>query len=210
MKVGIPIVGVIIGMLLVAAGATALPTKLCKLKLAACAKAETWTLSGAAEDFEVAVKEKVGVKLEMGTFLTVSCNGGKLGFALSEGAGPLTGEVSKWNFAGCTPGCVIATPKSEATGYTASMEATGGGNGTIVIANTPVLEAKCTGGPTCVYKATSISLPFQGGTFETASVLPNVKLSKDFFKSNFACPESATYSGSYFVVAPGTPVYATN
>src|ERR1700750_717190 len=114
MKVGIPLAGVILGMLLLAPGASALPTKLCRSNLSTCSKAETYFLSGEAEDFEVAVKEKVGVKLEMGTFLTVSCNGGKLGFALSEGAGPLTGEVSKWNFAGCTPGCVIATPKSEA------------------------------------------------------------------------------------------------
>lgn len=150
------------------------------------------------------------MKLEQVGFLTVSCNSGKLASTLSEGAGPLTGEVFKWNFFNCTPeGCTVETPKTEGTGYSAEVEAIGGGNGGMRIGNTPTLVLNCTTPKlTCTYTATSMELSVQGGG--EASIFTESSLKKDIFKSTFTCRETAIYEAKHSIVEPGLPLYVTH
>jgi hypothetical protein len=190
-----------------AASAAALPTKLCKANEATCSAANTYGLS--PENFKGTIAT---MKLEQAGFLTVGCNPGKLASTLSEGSGPLTGEVWKWNFFNCAPeGCTVATPKTEGTGYSAEVEATTGGNGTMRIGGTPTLVLTCASpNVTCTYKVTSMELSVLGGGAEEAAISANAKLTKDFFKSSFACRETATYEAKHWLVEPGTPIYVTH
>ncbi|HEX6781107.1 MAG TPA: hypothetical protein VF125_03655 [Solirubrobacterales bacterium] len=194
--------------LLFAAGhAAALPTKLCKANEASCSKANTWTL--APENFKGTIST---MKLVLPGYLTVSCNPGKFASTLAEGAGPLTGEVFKWNFFNCTPeGCGISTPATEGTGFSAEVEATGGGNGTMKVGKAPTLVLTCSAPAiTCVYSAASIQLSVQGGGVGVAAISTESQLNKDFFKSSLNCTQTAIYAAKHLIVEPGLPVYVTN
>jgi hypothetical protein len=186
--------------------ASALPTKLCNANEETCSAKNTYTLG--FENFKGTI---ASMKLEQTGFLTVSCNPGKFASTLSEGSGPLTGEVWKWNFFECTPeGCSVATPSSEGTGYSAEVEAIGGGNGTMRVGNTPTLVVTCASpNVTCTYKTASMELSVQGGGVEEAAISTSTKLTKDLFKSSFLCRETATYEASHWIVEPGLPVYVT-
>jgi hypothetical protein len=205
-RIAAPLLAVLCS-LVVAAQASAVPTKLCATNEETCSAENTWGFAG--ENYFQGVVESASL-VQTG-FLTVSCNAGKLGSNLAEGSGPLTGELWKWNFVGCTPeGCTLATAKTEGTGYSAELEATGGGNGTMRIGNTPTLVLTCsTPSLTCRYKTASMELSVTGGNSPGAVITTSTKLMKDFF-SSFICSATATYEAEYWINAPGPPVYATN
>ncbi len=187
--------------------AAALPTKLCKANEASCSKANTWTL--APENFKGTIST---MKLLLPGYMSVSCTTGKFASTLAAGAGPLTGEVFKWNFSGCAPeGCGISTPATEGTGFSAEVEAIGGGNGTMKVGKAPTLVLTCSVPlMTCVYSAASIQLSVQGGGVGVAAISTESQLAKDFFKSSASCTSTAIYTAKHSIVEPGLPLYVTN
>jgi uncharacterized protein YqeY len=96
-------------------------------------------------------------KLVMPGLASISCPTGKLALTVSETAGPMTGEVFKWNGGRCGPAeeCTLMAPTEFETGFSASVEATGKGNGVLTIGLNPTLIAKCTTF-TCTYTVTAI------------------------------------------------------
>lgn len=194
--------------LLSTAGAHALPTKLCNANEATCSKENTWQLW--SENFKGTIAT---ANLKMPSYFTASCGAGKFGSTLSEGEGPLTGEVFKWNFFSCSPeSCSVATPATEGTGFSAEVEATSGGNGTMRVGNSPTLVISCTSPKvTCTYAAEAMELSVQGGTtWETATISTTSELVKDFFKSSPSCTWVATFEAEYGIVEPGRPLYVTH
>jgi hypothetical protein len=215
--------GLAVGLVLVATAflavgsASAETVKLCQVNEEKCSKANTWALS--FENFKGAlIAPPEAAKLMMPGLFTVSCSSGKLASTLKETAGPLTGEVSKWNTSSCTPagyGCTLLPPKELETGYSAEVEATGGGNGILTVGLGPTLIANCPGVKiTCTYTATTMKFPVKGGTGgeagKYAQISSEAPMTRVAAKSSAFCPVTATYVSLYQVVEPGISTFVTH
>lgn len=209
---------ILVAMAFLAAGsASAETTKLCKVNEEHCSKANTWGLS--FENFKGAIgSSPEGAKLVMPGLFTIACPTGKLASTLKETTGVLVGEVSKWNTFGCTPAsgvCTLLPPKEVETGYTAEVEAIGGGNGVLTVGGGPTLIVNCTGTLkiTCTYTATTMKFNVKGGTGAKGAV-PQISseapMSKVVAKSNAGCPSTATYVSLYQIVEPGLSTFVTH
>lgn len=215
--------GLVLGLALVVTAflavgsAAAETTKLCKANEEKCSKENTWALG--FENFKGAIgSSPEGAKLVMPGLLTVECPTGKLASTLKETAGPLSGEVSKWNMSGCAPsGCTLTPPKEEETGYSAEVEATGGGEGILTVGLGPKLIAKCAGvgvpKVTCTYTAATMKFNVKGGPGEEgknpqiSSAAPMTRVTGE---SSLPCPATASFVSLYGVVEPGTSMFVTH
>jgi len=217
--------GLILGLALVVTAflavgsASAETTKLCKVNEEHCSKANTWSLF--FENFKGAtVSAADSSKLVMPGLFTVSCPTGKVAATLKETTGALTGEVAKWNSFSCAPSaskCTLLPPKEIETGYSATVTATGGGNGSFVIGGEPILIAKCSGTSpvtTCTYSTAAMKFTVTGGPGGGESKNPRLftetLMAKLPLASSPFCPSNATYVLSYQLVEPGSAVFVTN
>ncbi len=204
---------------LAAGSASAETTKLCKVNEEKCSKANTWALS--FENFKGAtVSAADSSKLVMPGLFTVSCPTGKLASTLKETTGALTGTVDKWNTFSCTPTaskCTLLPPKEVETGYSATVTATGGGDGSFVIGGEPILTAKCSASSpvtTCSYTTAAMKFTVKGGPGGGESKNPRIStetlMSKLPLVSSPFCPNNATYVLSYQLVEPGFAMFVTH
>jgi hypothetical protein len=216
--------GLVLGLVLVATAflavgsASAETTKLCKVNEEKCSKANTWGLS--FENFKGAIgASPEGAKLVMPGLVTVSCPTGKLASTLKETTKALVGEVSKWNTFNCTPAgtaCTLLPPKEIETGYSAEVEATGGGNGVLYVGLGPTLIVNCTGSLkiTCTYTTPTMKFTIKGGPGGGAGKNPQISseapMTRVATKSHPLCPTTATYVSLYQIVEPGFSTFVTN
>lgn len=146
-------------------------------------------------------------KLEMSGLFTVSCGAGKFTSELSKSEGPLVGEVYKWFFFSCSGGgCTLETGAGEHPGYSSKVEATGGGNGTLMVTS-PRLIASCSTPNfkiTCTYDAGSMEFSVEGGTFENWGYISSAAtLTRNNAKSTPGCTATAKFVSRYEINEPG-------
>jgi hypothetical protein len=209
--------GLVLGLALVATAslatgsAAAEPTKLCKANEEKCSKENTYH-PGPGNVNSAILNPGDESKLVMPGLASISCPTGKLALTVSETAGPMTGEVFKWNGARCGPAeeCTLMAPTEFETGFSASVEAIGKGNGVLTIGLNPTLIAKCTTF-TCTYTVTAMKFSIQGGVLGTANFSNSeVAMKKDAAKSSLICPSTALYTSRFTIVEPGLPLFVTH
>lgn len=137
-----------------------------------------------------------GVEVVLPEF-SISCAGGKFRMILSETEGPMVGEVTAWKPTKCGPGS--CNFEALETGYSAELEATGGGEGKLtVVAST--LFANCIS-PFCLYSSMPIEFTFEGGLPAHMATEAAMGLEGGFGN----CGNPATLKARYVIVFPGAP-----
>jgi len=146
--------------------------------------------------FEVALPE-----------VTISCPIGKFFMVLSETEGPLVGKVTRWKPVNCGPEpCYFEALE---TGYSAELEATGGGDGTLTVVASNLL-ARCVS-PICFYSTTPIEFTVEGGSYLEGSPPHMATEAAMGLESGFgACGNPATLRAGYNIFEPGPVLYVSH
>jgi hypothetical protein len=134
--------------------------------------------------------------------VTISCPIGKFFMVLSETEGPLVGEVTRWKPVNCGPEpCYLEALE---TGYSAELEATGGGDGALTVVASSFL-ADCFP-PICLYSSTPIEFTVEGGAPAHMATEAAMGLESGFG----ACGNPATLKAGYQISSPGVPLYVSH
>jgi hypothetical protein len=179
-------------------------TTLCSVNMATCplpARYPAMTAVGAEVIEEPAViaieveEEPVAIECEAAEAKT---------YTAAESGAPLMGFFGMYLFESCfAPGFGLCTVAEVGQAYSAAYEATGGGNGSLVVEELtegpPTLEVQC-GMLTCFYAAESVELQVMGGA-PAVWVLNEAPLTVQM-GSGEACGENATWSAEYTTFIP--------
>lgn len=185
-----------------AAPALAKPSVLCKVNEDPCPEEDIYSLPAnfgggqGGTSVEVALPE-----------VTISCPIGKLFMVLNETEGPLVGEVTRWKPVACEPEpCYLEALE---TGYSAELEATGGGDGVLTVVASNFL-ADCYP-PICLYSTTPIEFTFEGGSYlESSPPHMSTETAMGLEGGFGACGNPAPLRAGYSVFEPGPSLYVSH
>lgn len=121
---------------------------------------------------------------------------------------PVIGKITSLTFTECTP---CSTAQAANLPYKTSIAHTEGGKGTVTVessgAGVPQLKlSKCSGGATCVYGASKITLKFSGG--KPASIAAESVSLKLEEGSKVSCGETLSLTSTYSLETPSV-MYAS-
>lgn len=170
---------------------------LCKENKSPCPEAQQYP-SGT----KISAKLVAGTKAVLTGSLTVECSASTVsGETTAKSGSPLPGKITGLTFSTCT---TCPTVTAESLPYSATANATGGGNGTMTVSNPKVKLSGCFGFATCTATAASVTLDLVGGS------PGRVKAVKEPLTiSGFGCGSSGTWSAEYEITAPN-PVFITS
>jgi hypothetical protein len=183
------------------------PVKLCKANETPCSAENTYASSspivagleaGTRANFSLSITEE-----SEATEYTVSCETSTLEGSSGLAKWPMLGSISSLKFGRCGGTCAIKALK---LGYTAEIEASGGGNGTLAMkagggGEPPRLRVRCIGAYKCTYESTSISTSVTGGA--PAKLAVTVIVSKLVTgESDAKCGSQVTWEGTYVLTKP--------
>jgi hypothetical protein len=186
----------------VAAASSASATVLCSENTPQC-KLESIRFSGtpisaklkSGSNFVIANEGLVGNETCTGSSLTAITTA-------TEGS-PLSLTVTGLTLSGCGK-CEKVEAKN--LSYSASVEQTGSGNGTLNVGGKPSFKyTSCPLGISCTFNASSIPLTFEGGN-PANLVAKEVEVTRDASSSGL-CPATGKLSATYEITSP-TPLYA--
>jgi hypothetical protein len=139
--------------------------------------------------------------------VTISCPIGKFRMVLSETEGPLVGEVTRWKPVQCGPSpCFLEALE---TGYSAELEATGGGDGVLTVVASNFL-ADCNP-PICLCSTTPIEFTVEGGSYLEGSPPHMATETAMGLEAGFgACGNPAPLKAGYNIFEPGPSLYVSH
>jgi hypothetical protein len=188
-----------------AASASAEGVVLCKVNKDPCPKESLGNseLYGFEEVGKTKIKTELSVALT--GVITTECSPGKLVTKFNASLEtPRLGETYLFYFFTCNKGCTVAAEKQK---YATSLEATGGGNGRLLISE-PKLLVNCGFGLVCTYaKAKPVEVTVKGGEPASLSVDALMELQPG---GGILCPSTATWHGIYEHNIGGPSTYVTH
>jgi hypothetical protein len=179
-------------------------TTLCSVNQANCPVGARYSASTTVGPAEALEGPAVVAFAVLGVPVEIECEvAGSKAFTFAESGAPLMGAFGMYTFETCVSGLGICTVAEIDSAYSAAFEATGGGNGSLLVEmlneGPPGLEVQC-GALTCLYAAESVELQVIGG--EPAAWVVNEAPLTLQPGSGGACSENATWSAEYTIVAP--------
>ena len=188
---GFAVVVMTIAMAVVAADAPA--ATLCEANEEPCLGAKTYE---PFSTIEAKLKSKTEAKFSIGSF-TASCKESSIkGITREESGLPLIADQESLSFAGCS---TCSSAEALELPWEASVEAAGGGNGTITAKNMTVKLKNCTAFKlTCEVKAASITLDIVGGA--SAELIAKEEPLK--LPETSVCAETGSFTATYVISKP--------
>lgn len=181
-------------------GQTTPPVNLCQKNETPCSAGNTYSVpTSLTASLEAGVKARLRVKIteeSETTEYTVGCDVSTVEGKVSSAKWPAPGEISVVTFGECGGACAVKQVKAP---FAASVEATGGGNGTISWA--PRIRVRCIGAYKCTYETGNLTTSIVGGV--PAKLPVSLAINKLVTaESDTKCGSEAKWEGAYVFTKP--------